>query len=176
MQTRNAASNRRVDSFSAAPAIRARARKRRSSTPSKPPVEVLRALARLRAEAEAEIERLIDFLDSTDVDCDLEDTGDTEPNFGCGCLSDGDELEQDSADDEPSLGWPEGHVSQGPGMYGSSTDVEIGQFIDAPKGATQLENVLSVESSYRSFVRGLTPTQKAMMEPRLDHDSWVVLR
>lgn len=176
MHTQNAASYRRVDSFSAAPAIRARAKKRRSSAPAKPSIEAVRALARLRAEARAEIERLIDFLDATDMDPDLEDNGDTESNLGGECLSFADDREEDLSDDEPSLGWPEGHIAQGPGMLGSSTEVEIGQFVAKPKRSSRVHRQVTVENSYRRFVRGLTPEQKAMMAPRLHQAADVVLR
>lgn len=51
--------------------------------------------------------------------------------------SDGlDEGEHDESDREPSLGWPEGHIAQGHGMLGRSSDVEQGQFFQKPKGTT----------------------------------------
>jgi hypothetical protein len=55
-----------------------------------------------REAIEAEIERLIAFLDLLDPDTDLEDNGDVEPSLGCR-----DDLEGDTADDEPWLGAPE---------------------------------------------------------------------
>lgn len=176
MKTRTAASYRRVDSFSSAPAIRARAKKRRSSTPSKPPIEAVRALARLRAEARAEIERLIDFLDATDVDCDLEDNGDTESNLGGECLSFADDREEDLSDLEPSLGWCDNVCQSVPNTGSRDCDVEQGQFVAKPKRTSRVSRQVTVENSYRRFVEGITPRQKALMKPRLDRDSWVVLR
>lgn len=58
-------------------------------------LEYRRALARLRKEAEVEIERLIEFLDKVAPDPDLED----------------DEAEVDE-DIEPSLGWAHNRVNQ----------------------------------------------------------------
>jgi len=49
-------------------------RRRREDPPAR--------LRRLRAEAAAEVERLLEFLDITDGDCDLEATGDGEPCLG----------------------------------------------------------------------------------------------
>ncbi|OKO67374.1 hypothetical protein AC628_39400 [Bradyrhizobium sp. NAS96.2] len=90
----------------------------------------LQRLRRLRQKAGAEIDRLIDFLDASDIDPDLEESdvcepiGDEEPSLGSldraanqdrwshGAHSwgpgDGD-LELDRSDDEPSLGAVEWH-------------------------------------------------------------------
>ncbi|WP_092182149.1 hypothetical protein [Bradyrhizobium sp. cf659] len=67
----------------------------------------LRRLARLRKEAEAEITRLIAFLDASDpyASTELEDQVDDGP-------CDDNELDRDHSDDEPSLGALEGHADQ----------------------------------------------------------------
>jgi hypothetical protein len=68
-------------------------------------VDLLSARKRL----EARIEEMIELLNILDGDPDLEDNGDEEPSIGNvgryvggQCLYD---LETDTADDEPSLGW-----------------------------------------------------------------------
>jgi hypothetical protein len=53
------------------------------------PEEVFQAIGKLRREAQAEVDRLIAFLDATDGDADLEPDNDAEPE----------------GDEEPSLGW-----------------------------------------------------------------------
>jgi|SRR5882757_809649 len=58
-------------------------------------IRALRRLRRLREKARIEINRLLDFLDASDIDPDLEDVGDRE----------------DVGDDEPSLGSIERHPS-----------------------------------------------------------------
>ena len=73
---------------------------------------------------EAEIERLIDLLDTLDPDPDLESTGDEEPWlgapdartgswFGPNVVCSGDDREEDTGDDEPWLGAanPDFHLS-----------------------------------------------------------------
>lgn len=64
-----------------------------------------------RRAIEDEIERLLSMLDAMDGDCDLEDTGDAEPWLGAPIYGfngkHAHDLEGDSSDDEPSLGWPE---------------------------------------------------------------------
>ncbi len=62
-----------------------------------------------RKRLEARIEELIELLNILDGDPDLEDNGDSEPSIGNvgryvggQCLYD---LETDTSDDEPSLGW-----------------------------------------------------------------------
>ena len=79
------------------------------------PHEALAALARLRAEAVAEIERLMQFLDERDGDPDLEpnDGGAPSPHYA-------DEAEGDHADDEPSLGWTD-MESRFPGLQKNGT-------------------------------------------------------
>jgi hypothetical protein len=89
-----------------------------------------RALARLRKlrkKASDEIDRLLEFLDNSDLDPDLEETTDNEPSLGwsTGGLNNGhcggiDDLEQEEGNDEPdhcdepSLGALEGghHTDQ----------------------------------------------------------------
>ncbi len=86
-------------------------------------------IRRLRAEAEASASLLIDFLDATDGDADLEDGGDAEPSLGMleavgrggfvVASENGLDLEVGEGDDEPSLGWPEGRESQQGSLYGT---------------------------------------------------------
>lgn len=72
----------------------------------------LQRLARLRKEASAEIDRLLQFLDASDeyvqTECELEDEGDELERY------EGDEAddEGDNCDLEPSLGAPERHPSE----------------------------------------------------------------
>jgi hypothetical protein len=47
-----------------------------------PGIEGLRRLARLRTEAAKTIDRLLEFLDATESDCELEDAGELEPSLG----------------------------------------------------------------------------------------------
>lgn len=65
-----------------------------------------------RAEIEARIEQLIELLDLLDGDSDLEDGGDDEPWLGGAARRCGreitDDLEMDTADFEPWLGWTVG--------------------------------------------------------------------
>ncbi len=74
------------------------------------PVEFHRVLRKARKEAEADIERLLWFLDATEIDPDLEPDSDPEPD-------------QDS---EPSLGSinPTITGSQSQWSFGSSDDLE----------------------------------------------------
>ncbi len=69
-----------------------------------PPLEQFR-----RSALEAWIDRAIALLDEMDGDPDLEDNGDDEPSIGSlglvGANGQEYDLELDSSDDEPSLGW-----------------------------------------------------------------------
>ncbi len=76
------------------------------------PVDALQALARLRREAEAEIERLLDFLDELDPDPDIEPDGDE--------LDDDREDDEDDGDLEPSFGASETHPNPYWDRYGSN--------------------------------------------------------
>lgn len=79
-------------------------------------------LALLRREAQAEIDRLLDFLDRLDGDPDLEDGGDDEPSLGWlerqrGFVAHAEsatapDLEVGEGDLEPSLGRPDEIVDQ----------------------------------------------------------------
>lgn len=79
-------------------------------------------LARLRREAQAEIDRLLDFLDRLDGDPDLEDGGDDEPSLGWlerqrGFTAHAEvttlpDLEESEGDLEPSLGRPDEIMDQ----------------------------------------------------------------
>lgn len=85
----------------------------------------LQNLRKLRREARDQIDRLIRFLDESDLDPDLEDGGDDEPWLGfldgfpgkgagtmsCDDLERDDSDDEDGADDEPSLGAAEYHPS-----------------------------------------------------------------
>jgi hypothetical protein len=77
----------------------------------------LKTLARLRREARDEIDRLIRFLDESDLDPDLEDTNDQEDENEHGTELDAGEL--DRSDDEPSLGWTVA------GEFGARQDREL---------------------------------------------------
>lgn len=69
-----------------------------------PPIEIT------RARLEAKIEELIHLLDQVDGDENLEETGDLEPSFGVAQYKRGRleyDLEEDTADAEPFLGWSE---------------------------------------------------------------------
>lgn len=109
-------------------------------------------LTRLRKEARAEIDRLIQFLDQSDTyvmteleeDDDREEGGDAEPSLGSfdritdqeksyrqvsfWCLPSGGDLEQDDCDSEPSLGssdgWSGEHASQENWASGGRDDRE----------------------------------------------------
>ena len=72
--------------------------------------KALMRLANLRRQARDEIDRLIRFLDESDIDPDLEETGDDEPSIGVSYDAEADlELDdcdtEDGGDGEPSLGW-----------------------------------------------------------------------
>jgi len=84
-----------------------------------------RALVRLRElrkRASDEIERLLEFLDASDLDPDLEETADDEPSLGwpatgqCGSI---DDLEQEDGNDEPD--------SDGEPSLGSVGDLHFNQ-------------------------------------------------
>ncbi|MGY4160484.1 hypothetical protein ACVINW_006326 [Bradyrhizobium sp. USDA 4461] len=105
----------------------------------------LHALARLRKEAAAEIDRLIAFLDASDpyVTTELEDQADDHPidwdeleqNLSPGgvrpCDPDPDgDLERDDSDDEPSLGFLERH----PSAYGYWERSSTGHQLDLCAG------------------------------------------
>lgn len=81
------------------------------------PEQVFQTLSKLRKDAEAQVEYLIELIDVIDGEPDLErDAGEER------------EEENEHADDsdrEPSLGWPEGHVAQGQGMLGNFDDREL---------------------------------------------------
>jgi hypothetical protein len=49
--------------------------------------EALQCLRSLRKEAAAEIERLLEFMDASDLDPDLEETADGEPSLGWSTLA-----------------------------------------------------------------------------------------
>lgn len=84
--------------------------------------KALITLAGLRRQARDEIDRLIRFLDESDLDPDLEDDGSDEPSIG-GYGHEADlELDdcdaEDGGDREPSLGWTVD------GCFGASNDME----------------------------------------------------
>ena len=98
------------------------------------PEEAFQAIGRLRKEAMAEIERLIEWPDSTEnhMCVDNEDGGDHEPSLGFinafpgkgeGLTNPGDDREGDNCDDEPSLGFLERH----PSLYGDGRDQSGGE-------------------------------------------------
>jgi hypothetical protein len=184
----------------------------------------LKRLRKLRAKAADEIDRLLDFLDASDIDPDLEPTlgfmngppemdecetpVDDEPSLGfleshptnwndgrdrsgnqdriCAGLGgdledehDGAEpdvdgepsigfdvepAEQDTGNDEPSLGWTDEEAARGrtyAGTYGRSTDCEEGEPARQPQNRISIDREpISVEVSYRRFLRGLTLEQR----------------
>ncbi|MDO8400772.1 MAG: hypothetical protein Q7T45_23435 [Bradyrhizobium sp.] len=82
------------------------------------PEEAFQAIGRLRKEARAEIERLLNFLDDTDNHMELEPDGTDDEDSDPG---------EDGADDEPSLGSHElrsGAVSYLPSASLGEIDVE----------------------------------------------------
>lgn len=81
----------------------------------------------LRQKLEAAVERAIAALDMLDGDENLEDNGDLEPSFGTALYHYGRfelELEGDSADEEPSLGWAE-NISQAVRFLAAGTDPDL---------------------------------------------------
>jgi hypothetical protein len=85
------------------------------------------------------------------------------------------DAEDDRADSEPSLGWPEAHGLGGAGL-GGCDDREQGDGYRAPQNRTDLETALAVEQSYRKFIHGLTDEQRAAVRHRMHTDSGVLLR
>src|SRR5260370_20874594 len=101
-----------------------------------------RALARLRelrTRASDEIDRLLEFLDASDLDPDLEETADDEPSLGwtiavpqgahCGGI---DDLEQEDGNDEPD--------ADGEPSLGSVGDMHFNQERWASGGRRDLED------------------------------------
>jgi hypothetical protein len=201
----------------------------------------IKRLRKLRAKAADEIDRLLDFLDASDLDPDLEPTlgfmngppamdecetpVDAEPSLGfleihptnwngsgrdrsgnqdriCeGVGADMEEehdgaepdvdgepsigydvepAEQDTGNDEPSLGWTDEEAARGrtyAGSYGDSIDREEGEPARQPQNRTTIDRKpISVEVSYRRFLRGLTPEQqKRFKAARKGNESDVTL-
>jgi hypothetical protein len=82
-----------------------------------------RSLTDLRREAEDTVEKHIDRLDMTDPRLDEREgpDDDLEPSLGG---DDGRDLEEDRADEEPSLGWPEQFGAGGGDLWGGQDDRE----------------------------------------------------
>ena len=84
------------------------------------PEEAFQAIGRLRKDARDEIERLLNFLDETDNHMEREPDGDeldaSYPEGGARGLENPNEDDEDTADDEPSLG-SSGHGEPGPISY-----------------------------------------------------------
>jgi hypothetical protein len=97
-------------------------------------IEALQRLRRLRKEAAAEIERLLEFMDASDIDPDLEETADDEPSLGwpatghCGGVDDLEaepEHDEDGDPAEPSLGSVgDAHFDQTQWASGGRRDLE----------------------------------------------------
>jgi hypothetical protein len=99
----------------------------------------LKRLRRLRQKAADEIDRLLKFLDASDLDPDLEETADNEPSLGwtigipqgahCGGIDDLEAATEDDENDlcdEPSLGSVgEVHHDQTRWAVGSRSDLEV---------------------------------------------------
>jgi hypothetical protein len=184
----------------------------------------LKRLRKLRAKAADEIDRLLDFLDASDIDPDLEPTlgfmngppemdecetpVDDEPSLGfleshptnwndgrdrsgnqdriCAGLGgdledehdgaepdvdgepsigyDAEPAEQDTGNDEPSLGWTDEEAARGrtyAGCYGNNADREEGEPARKPQNRTSIDREpITVDVTYRRFIRGLTPEQR----------------
>lgn len=87
----------------------------------------IRDLARLRKEASAEIDRLISFLDASDVYVmtELEDQADDEPSLGSGDDRELDDSDGEAGcDDEPSLGSLDHNHTQEQWAAGGRRDME----------------------------------------------------
>jgi hypothetical protein len=218
-------------------------------------VEALQRLRGLRKETADEIDRLLDFLDESDIDPDLEptlgfmngpaemdecetpeddepslasldsvanqtkwaeadgsmmdaelDDSDDEPDVdgepSLGSLSshghgdqsvwgrpgeggidaedEHDGAEPDEADSEPSAGFDVGEPSLGWTVDGLTTgsrdDREEGSPAAPPQNRTRTNRKpLTVEVTYRRFLRGLDPNQRAAMQDRMRDDSGVSL-
>lgn len=118
------------------------------------------SLSELRELASNEIDRLIAFLDAIDDFADeREEAVDDVP-------CDGDELDADDSDNEPSLGWL-GTISQNQGTWAGNDDREAGIGARPPQNRTRIDGPqVSVENSYRRFVHGLTPAQREAWKKR----------
>ena len=72
--------------------------------------------------------------------------------------------EQDTGNDEPSLGWTDEEAARGrtyAGSHGTSADCEEGEPARQPQNRTSIDREpITVEVSYRRFLRGLTPEQR----------------
>lgn len=83
-----------------------------------------------RAELETRIEELIALLNDIDGDEDLEDGFDAEPSIGTACFVNGRleyDVEKDTADDEPDLGWSAprcGNLDHAPGWLAIDSSLE----------------------------------------------------
>lgn len=140
------------------PAVAVDSRKRKSATRRRTRENPIQRLARLRQEASDEIERLLAFLDLTDDFADEREEG--ADDLPC----DGDERELDESDKEPSLGWREGMVQV---IGHSCDDREAGAGPRPPQYRTEIDGPqVKVEVSYRRFVHGLTPAQRAAWKQR----------
>jgi hypothetical protein len=97
--------------------------------------------------------------------------GNVDDREGDGCADDreGDELEYGGEavheNDEPSLGWTDEEAARGhayAGSMGDQVDREEGQPARRPQQRTVIDRPqVSVECSYRRFLRGLTDDQRA---------------
>jgi hypothetical protein len=109
--------------------------------------------------------------------------GDAHEDDEDGHDSEGDELyhggESAHENDEPSLGWTDEEAATGrryAGTMGSSADLEVGTPATAPQNRTRINRKpLTVEVTYRRFLRGLAPKQRAAMQERMLGDSGVSL-
>src|ERR1019366_1005755 len=72
--------------------------------------------------------------------------------------------EQDTGNDEPSLGWTDEEAARGrtyAGSHGTSADCEEGEPARQPQNRTSIDREpITVEVSYRRFLRGLAPEQR----------------
>ena len=104
----------------------------------RPSQRTLRQLAKLRQEAEAEIERLIGFLDKTEPDPDLEPSLAGDYNNHAGDF--GDDREADDAEREPTFGWTEHEARFGCQATPLQTDEAEDPHIDDEPSLGSIEN------------------------------------
>jgi hypothetical protein len=87
--------------------------------------------------------------------------------------------EEDTGNDEPSLGWTDEEAARGrtyAGSHGTSADREHGEPARKPQNRTSIDREpITVEVSYRRFLRGLTPEQRKRLAARKGHGGDVIL-
>ena len=110
-------------------------------------------------------------------------TKDDREGDGCADDREGDEEqhggEAGHENDEPSLGWTDEEAARGrtcAGTMGLSYDLEEGAGAQRPQNRTIIDRpALSVDVSYRRFLRGVPSEQKASLQKRMRADAKVSL-